>query len=469
MGIGISSGAPGRVTGARGTALAPPRVGDRLRTPLEMKRNIVEFTEQAWRDHGDVYRLVVGPPGLTETIWVVSSPDGAAKVLSGSSWTSFAKQDAAYDEVRHWLGENLLTAWGDEWTRQKRFVQPLFTIKAVEGYAALMADEIEQALGDWAPDDDGLVNLGDEATVLAMRIVVRALFGDSAADVLGRIRTTLPVLSDVTARRALSPLRSPHRWPTPLNLRGREAQTVLYAVVDELIAHRRAGRSHGDHDLLGRLIAATDGDTALGDQEVRDQVLVFLLAGHETTAIALTFALHLLGRHPETQAAVRREVADVVGSRTPTAADARELVLTTAVLKEAMRLYPSAPFFGRRAVTDEELCGYVVPAGTSVIIAPWNIHRDPRLWPDPLRFDPGRFLPETEAREERHRYAWMPFSGGPRACIGQHFSLLEAVLSLALVVRNRTLESVTPSDRIRVGNRITLYPIDPVLAVMRPA
>jgi cytochrome P450 len=432
-----------------------------------MKRNIVEFTERAWREHGDVFRLVVGPPGLTETIWVISSPDGAAKVLSGGSWTSFAKQDAAYDEVRHWLGENLLTAWGDEWTRQKRFVQPLFTVRAVEGYAALMADEIEQALAEWEADADGLVDLGDEAGALALRIVVRVLFGDSAVDVLGRIRASLPVLADVTARRALSPARSPHGWPSRLNLRGRAAQTVLHSVVDELVAHRRAGRSHGEHDLLGRLLAASDGDTTLTDQEVRDQVLVFLLAGHETTAIALTFALHLLGRHPETQDALRREVADVVGPGTPTAADARHLVLTTAVLKEAMRLYPSVPFFGRRAVTDEELCGYVVPSGTSVILAPWDIHRDPRLWPDPLRFDPSRFLPESEAREARHRYAWMPFSGGPRACIGQHFSLLEATLALALIVRDRTLEAVTPSDQIRVNNRITLYPVDPVLAVAR--
>lgn len=433
-----------------------------------MKRNIVEFSERAWREHGDVYRLVLGPPGLTETVWVVSRPDGAAKVLSGRTWTSFAKQDAAYDEVRHWLGDNLLTAWGDEWTRQKRFVQPLFTAKAVEGYAALMADEIEQALGGWAPDVDGFVDLGAEAGALALRIVVRTLFGDSAAEVLGRIRATLPVLTDITARRALSPVRSPHRWPTPMNLRGREAQSVLYAVVDELIAHRRAGRSHGDHDLLGLLLTARDGDAALTDQEVRDQVLVFLLAGHETTAVALTFALHLLGRHPDIQAEVRREVADVVGAGVPTAADARGLVLTTAVLKEAMRLYPSVPFFGRRAVVDEELCGYEVPAGTSVIIAPWNIHRDERLWPDPLRFDPSRFLPDTEAHEERHRYAWMPFSGGPRACIGQHFSLLESVLTLALVVRGRALHAVTPSDRLRVGNRITLYPIAPVLSVVRP-
>lgn len=457
MGTGASTEAPGRA--------APPRVGDRVRTPLEMRRNIVAFTERTWRAQGDVYRLVIGPPGPRDTVWVVSHPDGAAKVLSGSSWTRFAKHDAAYDELRYWFGENLLTAWGDEWTRQKRFIQPLFTARAVDGYAALMTDEVGCVLDEWAPTPEGVVDLGEQMATLALRVAVRALFGDSAGEVIRAIRASFPPLSDLVARRSMAPLRSPHSWPTPGNRRARAAQSALYAACDEIIAHRRAGRTTGTLDLLGRLLAARDGGQGLSDQEVRDQVLLFLLAGQETTAIALTFALHLLGRHPDVQEAVRAEVADVAGSRTPTAADAHELALTSAVLKEALRLYPSVPFFGRRVVAEDELLGHPVPVGTAVIVAPWNIHRRPDLWPDPLRFDPTRFLQETET--PRHRYAWMPFGGGPRACIGQHFSLLEGALALAVILRRYSLEARTPADLLPVDTRITLYPLEPVRATIR--
>ena len=182
------------------------------------------------------------------------------------------------------------------------------------------------------------------------------------------------------------------------------------------------------------MLDARDEGSSLTDTEVRDQVLIFLLAGHETTSTALTYALHLLGRHPDVQRRVRAEVETIAGERALTAQDVPALEYTTMVLKETMRLYPSAPFLGRRAVQDDQIGGYHIPAGADVVLAPWITHRHPAFWDQPERFDPDRFTPERE--KARHRYAWFPFGGGPRACIGQHFSMLESVIALATLVRD---------------------------------
>ena len=183
-------------------------------------------------------------------------------------------------------------------------------------------------------------------------------------------------------------------------------------------------------------------------------MLIFLLAGHETTAIALAFALHLLGSHPEAQRRVREEVDDVVGAGVPTAADAAALTWTTMVLKEAMRLYPSAPFLGRSALHADRIGEHDVPAGAQVVLSPWVTHRHPGFWDEPERFCPERFAPEAE--RGRHRYAWFPFGGGPRACIGQTLSLLEAVIALAVLVRD--FDFTTPPGRVAYTTEITLRP-----------
>ncbi|HEX7266691.1 MAG TPA: cytochrome P450, partial [Streptosporangiaceae bacterium] len=199
---------------------------------------------------------------------------------------------------------------------------------------------------------------------------------------------------------------------------------------------------------------AQDEGSPLTDREVRDQVLVFLLAGHETTSTALTYTLHLLGRHPDVQHRVRAEADTIAGDRALTAQDASVLGYTTMVVKEAMRLYPSAPFLGRQAVQDDQIGGYHVPAGADVVLAPWITHRHPAFWERPEGFDPQRFTPEQE--KARHRYAWFPFGGGPRGCIGQHFSMLESVIALATLVRD--FQFAAPPGEPARTNHITLRP-----------
>jgi cytochrome P450 len=237
--------------------------------------------------------------------------------------------------------------------------------------------------------------------------------------------------------------------------------------VDQLIIQRRRGdQTPGGDDLLGRLLAARDPDTGQGldDAEIRAQVLLFLLAGHETTASALTFTLHLLGHHPGAQQRVRHEVRRVAGGRAPTAEDTARLAYTTRVVKEAMRLYPPAYGVGRRTSQDEVIGGFLLPAGSAVVVSTWVIHRHPRHWDRPGVFNPDRFTPEREAA--RHRYAYLPFGAGPRACIGGSFALLEAVLATAMIVRAYRLQ--TPPGPIPLAAGITLRPATAVPCSLQP-
>ena len=437
-------------------------VGGRFRPLVGLRRSVLGYVEQMWHEHGDVVRQVLGPPGLDREVVMVHHPEAAARVLAGSSRHAFVKRDRGNEEIGYWFGRGLLVAEGEEWTHQKRSIQPVFTRTAVDGYADLMVDEVARVLADRDAEGDGVVDLSTWMQSLALRVVVRALFGEGADDVLRHVRHAFPVVSEVVVRRSSGFVRLPPSVPTRRIRRGRAAQRELFDVGDAIVAARRAEGASGGTDLLSRLLAAHDGEERLTDTEVRDQVLTFLIAGHETTATALTFALHLLGRHPTLQAEVRAEARAAGAGGTLGAADLTDLRLTGAVLREAMRLYPSVPIVPRLVVEDDEVLGHPLRPGSTVLVCPWTIHRHPDVWEAPLSFDPGRFAPDAD--DHRHRYAWMPFGGGPRACIGQHFSLVEAQLALAMVVRGHTVTSLVDTDRVPVDTLVTLFPLQPVLA-----
>ena len=433
-----------------------------LGSMLDLRDDFLGTLERAHRAYGDVVRFQVGPPRLGRQLYVVFHPEAAHQIL-GSQWQDYRKDTRFYSEIRDGIGDGLLTSQDDDWVRQKRFIQPLFTVKRVNSYAESMAAESARLVSEWRARGEGTLDIHHEMTKLTLRMVVRILFGADADQVLPVVQSAFPVLSEAALLRAFAPLQLPLSWPTPINRRARRAQAALFGVCDEIITRRRASGVQQD-DFLGMLLAARDGDESLTDQEVREQVLVFLLAGHETTSTALTFTLRLLGLHPEIQQRVREEIASVLGDRSPGATEVRELAYTTMALKEAMRLFPSAPVTGRRSTVDSELAGRFVPAGQDIVVAPWVIHRRPDLWDDPETFDPERFTPERE--KARHRYAWFPFGAGPRACIGQHFSMLESVIALADLVR--AFEIGSTSGKIPVEVQITLRPKVPVLANIRP-
>ncbi|CAM5612967.1 hypothetical protein SAVIM338S_05656 [Streptomyces avidinii] len=429
---------------------------------------------RARAEHGDVVRITAGPPGLRAELHCVFSAEGVQQVLATQA-ANFRKDNAVYQEVRDSFGNGLLTSQDEDYLRQRRLVQPLFTKRRVDGYAGAVAEETAVTLAGWQRAPDGVVDVSDAMMELALRAVARILFGTDVGTTVDVVDRCFPVITEFVLRRGYSPVNVPRGWPTPGNRRAAAALDELYGVCDEIIARRRrapgtpgpapeATTGAPAEDLLTLLAAATSADDAEFDAtELREQVLIFLLAGHETTATSLSFSLHLLARHPGLQDRARAEIAAVLGDRTPGAADLDRLPYLIQVLKEAMRLYPAAPVMGRRSVDAAEIDGRTVPAGADVILAPWVTHRHPRYWPDPERFDPDRFTPEAEAA--RPRYAWFPFGGGPRACIGQHFSMLESVIALAMILREYEFEAVDTEIPVSAG--ITLNTTGPARCRIR--
>lgn len=432
---------------------------------FELKSDSLGTYLRARHEHGDVVRIVAGPPGLRTELYCVFSAEGAQQVLASES-ANFRKDNPFYQEIRDSFGNGLLTSQDEDYLRQRRLVQPLFTKRRVDGYAGAVAAETEAVVSAWerAPGG-GVVDVADQMMHLALRAVARILFGTDVEATVDVVARCFPVITEYVLRRGYSPANIPRSWPTPANKRAAAAMDELYAVCDKIIGERRADPANGPgEDLLTLLAAAKSSDDGEFDAaELRDQVLIFLLAGHETTATSLAFALHLLARHPEEQKRAREEITRVLGDRTPEAADLDRLPYLTRVLKETMRLYPAAPVIGRKAVAATEIDGHAIPAGANVILAPWVTHRHPLHWPDPDRFDPERFTPEAEAG--RPRYAWFPFGGGPRACIGQHFSMLESVIALAMILRAYEFEAVDTEIPLSAG--ITLRTDGPVRCRVR--
>ncbi|MGW6915275.1 cytochrome P450 [Kitasatospora sp. NPDC054939] len=438
-----------------------------LGSMLDIVKRPLETYLEARRDYGDVVRFTAGPPGRRIEFYLVAAPEGVQQVLATES-ANFRKDSAFYEELRTTVGNGLLTSQDAEYQRQRRLIQPLFTRRRVDTYAEAVGLEAQSLVERWRQVPGGVVDVAPEMSRFALRAVARILFGTDVEEAVGVVHRYFPVLGEYVRSRGFAMVRLPRTWPTPGNRRGEEARRELYGICDRVIAARAArpegGRS-GDEDLLDLLAHARGEDgEALDATELRDQVLIFLLAGHETTATSLAFSLHLLAQHPEARRRAQEEADSVLAGRLPQASDLEALPYLTRVIKESMRLYPAAALVGRRSVAESVIGGHVVPAGSQVLLAPWVTHRHPDHWEKPEAFDPDRFLPEAE--KARHRYAWYPFGGGPRACIGQHFSMLESVLALGSLLREFDLEAVDREVPLSVA--ITLRAEGPMRIRLTP-
>jgi cytochrome P450 len=427
----------------------------------ELRRGQLDVYERVMLDHGDVVRIAAGPPGLRLVIYLVSHPDGVQQVLATEA-DRHSKDTPFYREIAAYAGDGLLTSDGATWRMQRRTVAPLFTPRRVARYVGVMAEEAERLADQWGETEGerGWVDLHTSMVEYTLRVVGRVLFGSSVDEAIPVIRESFPTVSAHVHRRGIAAFRPPRSWPLPAERRAVAAQQALYRVVEEIVERRRRSTEEGAEDLVTLLLAARDPDTGapLTDQEIRDQILIFLLAGHETTSTALTFTCHLLGRHPEIQRRVHDEVDEVLAGRTPTTDDVPKLAYTTMVVKEAMRLYPPAYAIGRLATAGDRICGYDIPAGGIVLVSPWATHRRPDFWPDPHRFDPERFGPDAAAAQ--HKYAYLPFGGGPRICIGNHFAMSEAVAATAVLLSRYALRSQPTQPPLDTA--ITLRPGDTV-------
>ena len=348
---------------------------------------------------------------------------------------------------------------GDFWRRQRRIIAPAFHHRHLAQAAEVMVHRARQRVGRWrTPCERGeVLDVAHEMMSLTMEIVAEALFSSDIADSVDELgRALATVTASAGTPNPLDVLGFPEWSPRWRSHRTRSALARLDRTIYGFIAARRGARAVSA-DLLSLLLAARDEETGEGmtDTQLRDEVLTFFAAGHETTALALTWTLYLLSRHPAVERRLHDEVDRVPGDGETTFADVEALSYTRMVIEEAMRLFPPVYSLSRTALADDEVGGHRIRAGSVVNISPYVTHRNPRLWRDPLRFDPERFTPDRV--KERHRYAYLPFGGGPRICIGRGFAMAEACLVLAAIARAYRLR-VAPGHRVEAHGRITLRP-----------
>jgi cytochrome P450 len=404
------------------------------------------------RRHGDLVHFRIGP----QHVYVVLRADLIREVLV-THQKSF-KKGPGFERARMVLGDGLLTSEGDFHLRQRRMLQPAFHRRRLAGYGEIMVEEASALGATW--EDGDVRDVAADMTRLTLRIVTRALFGtriDEDARVIGRSVTEVGDFFDYLTI-ALLPLLL--RTPLPRVRRFLRGIDELNAATARVIATRRDHAAEGDGDLLTLLLEArdTEGDgTGMTDTQVRDEAVTLITAGHETTANGLNWTWYCLSQHPEVEEPFHAELDEVLGDRSPSSADAPSLVYTEALLLESMRLYPPAWGIERRALRDESIGGYVIPAGAAVLLPTFVCNRDARFYPDPLRFDPSRFLPE--AASTRPDWAYPLFGGGTRKCIGVGFALLETKLVLAELGRRWRLR-LDPAHRVVPQARVSLRPCD---------
>ena len=385
---------------------------------------------------GPVTRLKLGPSWLMPELVVATSPQGARDILGLTGKAT--DKTAIHVEMQRLIGPNLFVLRHEPWLPRRRALQPVFTKKNVRAFGGHMASAADEITATWA--DGQRIDLDAECRRLTLRALGRSVLGLDLSERADAIADPLKVALGYISRRATRPVKAPRWLPTPTRQRARAASAAMRRLAEDILRACRADPTL-DAPLVRALIAATDPDTgrALTDGEIRDELVVFMIAGHDTTATALTYALWALGHHAAAQDRVRAETA-AIGPRNLTPDDIPWLGYTVQVLYEAMRLCPPAPRPARQAICDLEVDGYRVPVGTPMFVGTYALHRDPALWDRPLEFDPERFSPENAKRLDRWQY--IPFGGGPRTCIGDHFAMLLATLALATIVGRTEIRSL---------------------------
>jgi cytochrome P450 len=439
------------------TAIPGPAGNPLLGSALALRADLLGTLQGGFARYGDVvaYRIgpARGPRRLRPLLVAVRHPEDLRRVMLDTE--VFVHRTPSHEVVREVFGETIVTMEGERWRRQKRILQPLFTRRHVARYSGLLDAEAEQVAEHWRDRGVQEVDIMRAMEQHALRVLGQTIF--AREDLIDAITTAalerlVPCLGEQVAERVMQALRLPLSVPTPRNRRFRALRAELHETIERVLAQRDDG---GGDDLLSRLRDARDPQdgSALPHREVRNEALMFMLAGYTTTADVMISALHLLGSHPELQERVAASAHDSAG-------DDEDLVHAT--VREAMRLYPPSYALGRRAVADTELGGHPIPAGTLVLVVPWATHRDPRFWPDPERFDPLRFV----GAHDRPPFAYMPFGGGARACIGRHLAMLESTTTIRALLRRYRIESL--DAKLPLSQLMSMRPLSPVRVRLHP-
>jgi cytochrome P450 len=395
--------------------------------------------------YGDVATFRLG----RQQTYMVTTPTAVEQVLVDDA-DAFSKPDFQTDAMEQLLGQGLLLSEGPFWREMRQLAQPAFSPGRIADLTEMMAERADQLVERWEPGE--VRDVEAEMARVTVEIIVDAMFGAELGP--ARTRRVQENLEPLGRRFEPDPKRAvvPDWLPTAENREYQAAIENLEAVIDDVVAERRADDSDDADDLLGILLAARErGD--VDEQQIRDEMMTMLLAGHDTTALALTYTWYLLAEHPAVERKLHEEIDDVVDGR-PTLGDVRDLSYTRQVLDEAMRLYPPVYTMFRQTDRDVELAGYDIAAGSLVMLPQWAIHRDPRYFDDPETFRPERW-----ADADHPTYAYFPFGAGPRSCIGKRFSLTEATMLLATIASEYRLRRVD-EGALELRGSLTMHPAD---------
>jgi cytochrome P450 len=409
------------------TALYPPGPKHRIpgRNIIAFRRDPTGFLESLARTYGDVVHLKFG----SQRVFLLNHPDFIRDVLVTHN-RNFVK-GRGVQRARRVLGDGLLTSEGALHLRQRRLIQPGFHRERIAAYGTLMIDEAVRIRAHWV--DSATLDIHEQMMRLTLAVVGKTLFDADVEAEAAEIGAALNTLVGLFGS-ALMPFAEQLEYlPLPVTRRFGQARRRLDATIARMIAERRATGDRGD--LLSMLLFAQDAgdDPSMSDAQVRDEAMTLFLAGHETTANALTWTWYLLSQSPDVEAQFHAEIDRVLQGRLPTVDDLPQLAYTRMLISESLRLYPPAWTIGRRAQADCQVGDYTVPAGSIVLMSQWVMHRDPRYYPDPERFDPYRWTPERQA--QRPKFSYFPFGGGPRLCVGESFAWMEGVLLLATLAQ----------------------------------
>ena len=422
----------------------------------QIKRDPLGYFARVSAEYDGISTLPIG----AEKVLLMNSPAAIEHVFQ-SNWRNYRKSDF-YDKLRPLLGNGIATSEGDFWRRQRQVTNPAFHRKSLTRMGEIMRERTRTMVDAWADRAGGAAfNLSDDLTALTLHIVVESLFGSDITNADGGERTatiaqSVDTMLEVCERRVWAVPDLHDKWVSPLYWRHRKARADLDRIVYDIIAERR--RTGAEHfDLLGMLLAARDGDTGEGmsDLQLRDETTTLLVTGHESTANAAMWIFFVLSQHPEIEQRVRDELAAVCGQDTPDDGQLRELSYLRMVIEEVLRVYPPAWTTSRTAIEEDNILGYPVAAGTSVMISPYVMHRNPRYWPDPEVFDPERHTPQM--KENRPKFAYVPFGGGPRNCIGANFAMMELQLVVAMVAQ-RYRVAVVDADTVEREAIVSIRP-----------
>ncbi|MFB6140303.1 MAG: cytochrome P450 [Halosimplex sp.] len=416
---------------------------------FQFVRDQYGFIERCAREYGDLaYYEVVGT-----SFYQVNSPEGIEHVLVQNN-QNYVKGEIFQESLGPVLGNGLLNSEGEFWRRQRHLIGPAFEPDRIAEYAQTMVDRTEETAARWR--DGAVRDVNDDMMELTLEIVADALFGVDVGHDVETVAQGLEVVMNY--QEGFSADLLPVDLPTPGRIRLERAiddlETVVYRIIDE------RARNPGD-DVVSRMLDVEDeAGEGMSREQIRDEVMTLLLAGHETTALALTFTFFLLAQHPRVEETLRAELDETLGGDPPTVTDMGDLPYLEQVVKESMRLYPPVPGIIREAKARDQIAVYAIPGGSTISINQWTVHRDPEHYDDPMAFRPERWTDEME--DGLPRLAYFPFSAGPRRCVGDRFAMLEARVVLATLLQRYHLELVSSPDPDLIAT-ITARPRDPVL------